>query len=82
MDIREKFDEIIMENVESSFDDLVEKVKTMLESTCNSGHILSYNYYIDMDVYDSSGLDIYYLSIAWVDTENKVHVAGASYWNC
>ena len=81
MDIREKFYKI-MENEESSFDDLIEEVKTMLESACNSGYILSYNYEIDMDVYDSPGLDIYYLSIAWVDTENKVHVTGASYWNC
>ena len=81
MDIKEKFYEIF-EDTTSSFDDLVGEVKYMLEEQKSLGNIKDYSYEIDMDVYDSSGLDIYYLSIAWVDTENKVHVIGASYWNC
>ena len=46
-----------------------------------AGNIAYYNCELDMDVYDSCGLDIYYVSVAWVDSEGKLEVAGASYWS-
>lgn len=81
MDIREKFLEI-MENDVVSFDDLIGEVKDMLEEQKSLGNIKDYSHEIDMDVYDSSGLDIYYLSIVWIDNDGKLNVAGASYWSC
>ena len=80
MDVRERFFEI-MENDMCSFDDLVGEVKDMLEAEKNAGNIKDYRYELDMDVYDSCGLDIYYLSIAWVDKDNNLEVAGSSYWS-
>ena len=81
MNIKEKFLEI-MENDVSSFDDLVGEVKDMLEEQKSLGNIKDYSHEIDMDVYDSSGLDIYYISIAWINNDGELNVAGASYWSC
>lgn len=80
MNIKEKFYET-MENDVSSFDDLVGEVKDMLEEQKSLGNIKDYSHEIDMDVYDSSGLDIYYISIAWIDNDGKLNVTGASYWS-
>lgn len=80
MDIKKKFYEIF-EDTTSSFDDLVGEVKNMLEGEKSLGNIKDYSYELDMDVYDSSGLDIYYISIAWVDNDGKLNVAGTSYWS-
>lgn len=81
MNIKEKFYEIFEDTI-SSFDDLIGEVKDMLEEQKSLGNIKDYSHEIDMDVYDSSGLDIYYLSIAWIDNDGKLNVAGASYWSC
>lgn len=80
MNIKEKFFEI-MENDVRSFDDLIGDTKDMLEAEKSVGNIKDYRYEIDMDVYDSCGLDIYYLSIAWVDKDGNLEVTGASYWS-
>lgn len=80
MNIRERFFEI-MENDMLSFDDLVGDVKDMLEAEKKVGNIKDYRYELDMDVYDSCGLDIYYLSIAWMDKDGNLEVTGSSYWS-
>ena len=80
MNIKEKFLSI-MENDIAGFNDLIGEVKDMLEEQKSLGNIKDYSHELDMDVYDSCGLDIYYLSIAWVDNDGKLNVAGTSYWS-
>ena len=79
MSVREKFYEIMEK--EDPFESLVGEVKKMLEEEKINGNISSYTYEQDLDVYDSCGLDIYYLSIAWVNKDGSLEVAGASYWS-
>ena len=79
MTVREKFYEIMEK--EDPLESLVGEVKKMLEEEKINGNISSYTYEQDMDVYDSCGLDIYYLSIAWVNVDGSLEVAGASYWS-
>ena len=79
MSIRDKFYEIMEK--EDSFDELIRNVKDMLESEKENGNIKNYNYESDTDVFDSCGLDIYYLSICWVDNNDELHIAGSSYYS-
>ena len=79
MNIREKFYDIM--DKEGSFDELIYEVENMLEEEKNNGNISSYKYESDTDVYDSCGLDIYYLSVAWVNKDGSLEVVGASYWS-
>nr|DAO43714.1 MAG TPA: hypothetical protein [Caudoviricetes sp.] len=79
MSIRDKFHEIMEK--EDDFDELIGEVKDMLESEKQNGNIKNYNYESDIDVFDSCGLDIYYLSICWVDNNDELQIAGASYCN-
>ena len=79
MSIRDKFYEIMEK--EDSFDELIRNVKYMLESEKENGNIKNYNYESDTDVFDSCSLDIYYLSICWVDNNDELHIAGSSYYS-
>ena len=79
--ISDKFYDI-MENNDLSFDDLIGEVKDFLEQEKKNGNIKSYNYFVDDDVYDSCGFDIYYLSICWIDLDNKLHIVGTNYYSC
>lgn len=79
MSVREKFYKIMEK--EDSFDELINEVEDMLKEEKDKGNISSYKYESDTDVYDSCGLDIYYLSIAWVNKDGSLEVAGASYWS-
>lgn len=79
MDIREKFYEIMEK--ENSFDELIGEVTDILEDERKAGNIKGYKHEIDMDVFDSCGLDIYYLSICWIDNNDELQIAGASYYS-
>lgn len=79
MDIREKFYEIMEQ--EKGIDEVIEEVKEMLEEEVQNNNIKTYEILEDMDVFDSPGLDIYYVSISWVDSNSgKLVMAGSSYW--
>ena len=79
MSIREKFYEIMEK--EDAFDELIGEITDVLESEKEKGNIKDYQHFSDTDVFDSCGLDIYCLSICWVDNNNKLHIAGASYYS-
>lgn len=79
MSIHDKFYEIMEK--EDDFDELIGEVKDMLESEKQNGNIKNYNYESDTDVFDSCGLDIYYLSICWIDNNDELQIAGASYYS-
>lgn len=80
MNIREKFYEIMEK--EDDFDELFGEVKDMLDEAKLSGKILDYEMNSDIDVYDSPGMDVYYLSIAWVKDDGELNIAGTSYYSC
>ena len=77
MNIREKFYDIMEK--EDDFSVLKNEVKAMLDEAKLSGKILDYEMNSDIDVYDSPGMDIYYLSIAWVNNDGELNIAGTSY---
>lgn len=78
MDLEEKFYEIMEK--EDGFDELIGEVEDMLKEKKEKGIIKDYNHISDIDVFDSCGLVIYYLSICWIDNDNKLHIAGSSYY--
>ena len=78
MNVREKFYEIMEK--EDDFDELKGQVTDMLEEEKKNGNIKSYQHFADKDVFDSCGLDIFYLAISWVDNDNQLQMAGASYY--
>ena len=80
MNIREKFYDIMEK--EDDFSVLKNEVKAMLDEAKLSGKILDYEMNSDIDVYDSPGMDIYYLSIAWVNNDGELNIAGTSYYSC
>ena len=80
MNIADKFYEI-MEKEDCCFDEMISEVTEMLEEEKRSGNIKSYEHISDKDVFDSCDLDIYYLSIGWIDNENQLQIAGASYYS-
>lgn len=78
MDLREKFYEIMEKD--DSFDELIGKVEELLKAERDKGNIKEYEDMFDTDVFDSPGLDIFYLSICWIDNNDKLQIAGASYY--
>lgn len=80
MSVVDKFYEI-MENEDWDFDEIISRVTDMLEEEKKNGSIKCYEHHSDIDVFDSCGLDIYYLAISWVDNNNELQMAGASYYN-
>ena len=77
--IREKFYEIMEK--EDGFDELIGEVEDMLKEEKEKGNIKHYEYFSDEDVFDSCGLSIFYLSICWIDLEDKLHIAGDRYYS-
>lgn len=78
MSVRDKFYEI-MEH-ENGFDETYTEVEEMLRSEKETGNIKDFTLISDTDVFDSCGLSIYYVSISWIDNENKLQIAGSCYW--
>ena len=78
MNIIEKFYEIMEK--EDDFDELIEEVEEMLEAEKKKVNINEYAHFSDTDVFDSCGLDIYYLTICWIDKDGKLQIEGTSYY--
>ena len=78
MDLRGKFYEIMEKD--DSLDELIGKVEELLKAEKDEGNIKDYEYTPDTDVFDSPGLDIFYLSICWIDNNDKLQIAGAGYY--
>lgn len=76
--IRDKFYEIMEQ--ENSYDELISEVTEMLTKEKLNGNIKDFDTFSDEEVFDSCGLDIFYLSISWIDKDNKLYTAGSSYY--
>lgn len=74
MSIRESIWEIIEKYDNGDIDECIEEIKTYLG---NNKSIKQYKVYYDDDVFDSCGLDIYYLSVSWIDNDDVLDVCGA-----
>lgn len=78
MDIKDKIYEIIEEyDGSGDVDECVDKIEEFLKEN----NITDYKIEDDTDVYDSCGLDIFYISVAWND-ENGLHLCGSRLTSC
>lgn len=80
MNIADKFYEI-MEQEEKGYDEIKKEVSELFEKAKLSGEIQDFIFKTDTDVFDSCGLDIYYVSVSWIDNDNRLQIAGASYYS-
>ena len=79
MEIADKFYEI-MEQEDKGYDEIKEEVSELFSNAKLSCEIQDFIFATDEDVFDSCGLDIYYVSVSWIDNEDKLQIAGASYY--
>lgn len=61
---------------EEDSDTCFEEIIKLLDNVINSKQIKSYKYFYDEEVFDSPGLNIEYLSIAWIDNDDKLNIYG------
>lgn len=80
MNIADKFYEI-MEQEEKDYKEIKKEVSELFEEAKLSGEIQDFIFRTDEDVFDSCGLDIYYISVSWIDDDNKLQIAGESYYS-
>ncbi len=80
MNIADKFYEI-MEQEEKGYDEIKKEVSELFEKAKLCGEIQDFIFTTDEDVFDSCGLDIYYVSVSWIDNDNRLQIAGASYYS-
>lgn len=80
MEIRDKFYEI-MEQEEKGYEEIKEEVSESFSNAKSNGEIKDFIFTTDEDVFDSCGLDIYYISVSWIDEDDKLQIAGASYYS-
>ncbi len=80
MDIKDKIYDII-EKYDGSgqIDECVEEIEEMLD---NNEDVYSYKIHSDTDVFDSCGLDIFYVSVAYIDMYNDLHICGDRLTSC
>jgi len=75
MDIKEKIYEIIeLYDGTGEIDECVEEIEEMLSQ--NKTEVLRWTIHSDTDVFDSCGLDIFYISVAYVDANNELQICG------
>lgn len=75
MDIRDKIYDIIYGNDESDIDIITADIKTFMSGLED---VTNYVVDVDNDVFDSPGLSIYYIMVAWNDSSG-LHQCGCSY---
>ena len=81
--MEEKIYDIISEYDESGgLDECTEEIEKYMDSLVEIGEILTYDILSDSDVFDSCGLDIFYVAVAWVDTNSNVHIIGDRLTSC
>jgi hypothetical protein len=74
MDIKEKIWEIIEEYDNVDIDECIGAIEDYLKDNPN---VKSYKMYSDTDVFDSCGLDIYYISVSWIDVDGNLDICGS-----
>lgn len=80
MNIADKFYEI-MEQEDKGYDEIKEEVSELFSNAKLSCEIQDFIFKTDEDVFDSCGLDIYYVSVSWIDDNEQLQIAGASYYS-
>lgn len=79
MDIEEKIYEIIEKYDEvGEINECVDEIDTFMSKECN---LSDFKVMSDDDVFDSCGLDIYYIMVAWNDAEG-LHLCGSRLTRC
>lgn len=81
MNIADKFYEI-MEQEDKGYKEIKKEVSELFVEAKSSGEIQDFIFRTDEDVFDSCGLDIYYISVGWIDNDDELQIAGASYYSC
>lgn len=74
MSIKEKIWEIIEEYDNGDIDECVGAIEDFLTGNPD---VKSYKTYTDDDVYDSCGLDIYYICVSWIDINGDIDICGS-----
>lgn len=65
---------------EYSYNNCRDSVLKLFGDAKDNGEIIDYCVNLDDDVFDSPGLDIYYISVGYVDNKSKVHCIGSPYY--
>lgn len=74
-----KIVDICEEDENKDCDCAIEMIENYLDFLVKNKEIIDYCYDVDYDVFDSCGLDIFYISIAFIDNNNTLKVTGISY---
>ena len=74
-DIIEKY------NGNGSVDECVGEIKDTLNELVHNGEVQEFKVWSDTDVYDSCGLDIYYIAVTWIGKHGELNICGASLKN-
>ena len=79
LSIEEKIYEIIDKHDEcGEVDECVDEIESFLSEKCN---LTDFKVVSDTDVFDSCGLDIYYIMVAWNDSDG-LHLCGDRLTSC
>lgn len=76
--LKEKFQEILEMNI--SYENCQGLVEDLFNNAKDSNEIKDFKIITDEDVYDSPGMDIYYISVAWIDNNNNLEIIGQPYY--
>ena len=59
----------------------VGEIKDTLNELVHNGEVQEFKVWSDTDVYDSCGLDIYYIAVTWIGKHGELNICGASLEN-
>lgn len=80
MDIEKKIYEIIEKHDEyGNIDECEAEIDEFLE---NNENVKQFMIMKDTDVFDSCGLDIYYISVAYTDIDGEINICGNRLTRC
>lgn len=80
MTVKEKIYEIIEEyDGSGDIDECVGDIREYLDKNTT---VKAYDIHTDTDVFDSCGLDIFYISVGWIDEYGDVNVCGDRLTSC
>lgn len=80
MDIRDEIYEIIAKYDGSG--EIDECVGDIRDYMSNNAEVKEYNIYTDTDVFDSCGLDIFYVSVSWITNNGVLEICGDRLTSC
>lgn len=63
-------------------DECTKEIEEYLQPLNDTGKILGFLVYQDDDVFDSCGLDLYYIAASWVDRKHNINICGSRITSC